>query len=79
MSVCVSFNGVFAIVLFKTLYAVLSVLSENIKRVKKSGISSSSTDTTRSFRDPYIVPFNFIFNIDMPKKGIVNEVSITFS
>ena len=30
------------------------------RELKNSGISSSSIDTTKSSRDPYIVPFNFI-------------------
>ena len=30
------------------------------REFKNSGISFSSIDTTKSSRDPYIVPFNFI-------------------
>ena len=64
MSVCVSCNGVFVIVLFKTLYEV-----KISRELKNSRISSSSTDTTRSSRDPYIVPFNFISQHRCAKKG----------
>ena len=39
------------------------------RELKNSGISSSSTDTTRSSRDPYIVPFNFISQHRCAKKG----------
>ena len=43
----------------KTLYEVFSVLSEISRELKNRRISFSSIDTTRSYRDRCIAPFNF--------------------
>ena len=45
MSVCVSCNGEFVIVLFKTLYKVLSVLSENINLISYPNIDVSWSES----------------------------------